>query len=917
MLKTHLLLFFLFFSVVNFAQESYSVQGQVLDINTQQPLESANVFFSVAKDSLKLGSTTTDKTGLFRIRLKKYEGPVFLNISFVGHEKYKDELSGIVENKDLGTVYLFGSENVLQDVVVKSAAPPIVVKQDTIEYNAASYKVRPDDNVDAVLKELPGFQFDDDGKITVNGKEVNQILVNGKAFFGKDGAVALQNLPAEIINKIQVSDFKTKQEQLAGEDAASDFLNINLTIDENKNKGYFGKFLAGYGTDDRYEGSFLLNQFDKKQRISAVGSTNNINLSGFSIDEAFGDDKSKNNNDVGAAISRKGITQSNLIGVNYYNEWSDKLDTTGDYSFNNTINKNAKSTTLQRFLPSGNLVTESGSEARIENNSHKFNLELNYRPSKTTQFAIEPRFRTTNSKSNGKSSSATSDDLGNLLNDNNGKTSRNSNGFNFDNQININHNFKKRRRNLNFSIINSNSDNGNIAFNNSTTKSYKTGNTILRNQKNDNSSKRDYYYVETEFTEPVSKTVRLKVGVDYRWENKVTDEKTFNFDQASQSFSVFNDRQSSYITSNQYGISPRAGFFYDDKTFSFNVRNKTMLVNYDNNSFYLGKEVNLKSNYFIPEFHSQFKYKIDKSNYALLKYDYRVNLPSAYQLLPVLDISSTVNTVIGNPDLDPIKRHSFNFDFRNYNVKKRSGYTVFMKADIVDSDVVSTRIFAEDGTSQTNFVNIENTYRASLGGNWNDYIKKNGNTYKYGLGFSTSYGLDKGFVNNVFYNSNTLSFAPRVYMSYSYGQFFNIAPSYSFAYNESKYENYSIDSRSNFVHKMNLRMTNYIQEKLTFSNDFGYSYNSNSRGGAYKNSFYLWNMSLGYTFLDKMLTARLKIYDVLNQNQGYTRTITDTSMRDEENNVLKRYAMFSLIYKVKNFAGLEAPSKRNKNLEVN
>lgn len=904
MFKNHFLFFFLFVTFINYAQDSYTVQGQVLDINTQQPLESANVFFSVVKDSLKLGSTTTDKSGLFRIRLKKYDNPVFLNVSFVGHENYKDELSGVLESKDLGTIYLFSTENVLKDVVIMSAAPPMVVKQDTLEYNASSFKVRPDDNVDEVLKILPGFQFDDDGKITVNGKEVSQILVNGKAFFGKDGAIALQNLPADLINKIQVSDFKTKQEELAGDDAASDFLSINLTIDEKKNKGYFGKFLGGYGTDDRYEGSFLVNQFDQKQRISAVGSTNNINLSGFSIDEAFGDDSKKGSNDIGATISRKGITQSNLAGLNYFNEWSDKLETTGDYSFNNSVNNNTKSSTLQRFLPTGNLVTQSDSDARIENNNHKVNFELNYKPSLTTQISLEPRLRRSNYKSDGKSSSVTTDENGVLLNKNIGTTSRTSDGINFDNQLNVNHNFTKKRRNLNFSMVNNNSDNQNIAFNNSTTNSYKTGNVILRNQKNDNQIKRDYLYLGTEYTEPVSEVVRLRVGVDYRWDNKVTDEKTFNFDDASQDYSIFNDKQSSYMSSKQYAIAPKMGFIYDDKVFSFNVRNNTFLVNYDNSSLYLGKQTNLKAHYIIPEWHTQFKYKIDKSNYALLKYDYRVNLPTAYQLLPVLDISSTVNTVIGNPDLDPVKKHSFNFNFRNYNVKKRSGYNIYMKADVIDSDIISTKVYAADGTSQTTFVNINNIYNSSLGAYWNNYIKKDDNSYRYGLGFNSSYGLDKGFVNNVFYDANTLSFSPRVYFSYNYGQFFTIAPSYNFAYNESKYKNYSIDSRSNVIHKMNLKTTNYFIEKWVLSNDLGYSYNSNS-GGAYKNSYYLWNMSLGYTFLDKTFTARLKVYDILDQNQGYSRSITDTSIRDEENTVLKRYAMLSLIYKIKNFGGIK------------
>mgnify|MGYP006097979321 FL=1 len=158
MFKTRLLFIFLLLSFISYAQDSFIIQGQVLNINTQKPLEAANVYFSVLKDSLKLGATTTDTKGAFRIRLKKYDKPVTLNISFLGHENFKDELSGITENKDFGAIYMFSNENVLQEIVIKSSPPPMVVKQDTLEYNTKSFKVRPDDNIDAVLKELPGFQ---------------------------------------------------------------------------------------------------------------------------------------------------------------------------------------------------------------------------------------------------------------------------------------------------------------------------------------------------------------------------------------------------------------------------------------------------------------------------------------------------------------------------------------------------------------------------------------------------------------------------------------------------------------------------------------------------------------------------------------------------------------------------------------
>src|SRR5690606_11931928 len=152
----------------------------------------------------------------------------------------------------------------------------------TLEFNASSFKVRPDANVETLLKQLPGVEIDEDGKITVNGKEVNQILVNGKPFFDKDGKIALQNLPANIINKVQVTDTKTKKEEISGDKASGNNSSINLTIDEDKNKGVMLKAMAGYGTDERYESSLMLNYFKGDARLSILGSSNNINSVGFS-----------------------------------------------------------------------------------------------------------------------------------------------------------------------------------------------------------------------------------------------------------------------------------------------------------------------------------------------------------------------------------------------------------------------------------------------------------------------------------------------------------------------------------------------------------------------------------------------------------------------------------------------------------
>jgi len=228
---------FLFLFIISFyasAQDSYTIKGKVVSNSDQLPLESATVYFTTVKDSTVLEYTLTDKNGDFIFSAKKKDTPVFLKVTFVGFQTFVDEQKDISADKDFKTIHLLESVNELEGVTVKAEDLPIRIKNDTIEFKASLFKVRPDANVETLLKTLPGFEVDNNGKITVNGKEVTQVLVNGKPFFERDGALAIKNLPAEIINKVQVSDFKTKKEEYSKDKASSDNASINLTIDKDK-----------------------------------------------------------------------------------------------------------------------------------------------------------------------------------------------------------------------------------------------------------------------------------------------------------------------------------------------------------------------------------------------------------------------------------------------------------------------------------------------------------------------------------------------------------------------------------------------------------------------------------------------------------------------------------------------------------
>lgn len=908
--------FFLFVLAAN-AQNDITVKGTVLDVNTQLPLELATVYFTTVKDSTVLEYATTDKNGAFRMNIKKFDRPVFLKVNYMGYQTYYEEYKNLSESKDFGKLYLIENVNALNDVVIKTEAAPITIKKDTLEFNANSYKVRPDSNVETLLKQLPGFDVDNDGKITVNGREVNQVLVNGKTFFDKDGAIAIKNLPADIIKKIQVSDFKTKKEELSKQESTSDFSSINITIDEKKNKGYFGKIMGGYGTDERYEANVNLNYFNNKQKISLLASSNNINSTGFSMDDVF-DNMGGGRNSSGRgggnsnSGSGKGITQSNLVGVNYSDDWTEKLLAMGSYNFSNTVNKNESKVNELNFLPTGNNTVESDSKTRNESTGNNANFELEYRIDPKTRIVFVPKVNQSRTNSSAISSSQTEDEEGNLLNTSASSSFAEGNNTNFGNTINFNKAFERKSRNLSFVFSNNNTDNDSDGINISETIFYEGAKpNDLRNQKTLKKNTSDSYSVDLEYTEPITDSLRIRFGSDLDWKSTSNDQKTFDFNADTQEYTEYSSRFSNYTSSTQNSVTPKVGITLQKNKFTINLDSRTSIVSFDNYSLYQDVATDLNKKYALPFATALLRYKFSRSKNLSFKYDYSNALPSATQLMPVVNLNNPLNTIVGNPDLNPVEKNSINFNFRNYDFRSRSGYSVYLKGDYYNNDIVSISNYRDDGTRETTYVNISGVYNASIGANWSQSVKFDAHTLRYGLGLNANYSFDKGFTNDILYYAKSTGITPKVYMSYDYGEVLTIAPSYNLSYNQSKYENYSRDATSNVVHRINLQTTTYWPANLIFGNDFGYTYNSNISDG-FKKDFYLWNTSLSYGFLNKTLYAKVKVYDVLNQNLSATRTISATSIRDEENTVLQRYVMFSLAYKIGNFSGAEKGGKRQR-----
>lgn len=912
---------FLVFSLFSFAQNNVVIKGKVLDKNTQVPLEAATVYLTSVKDSAVIDYTITDKNGVFKIDTKKITKPVFFKISYIGYQTYKQQEQSIIENKDFGIIRLIENTNNLGEVVIKSEAPPIRIKKDTLEFNASSFKVRPDSNVETLLKQLPGVEVSSDGKITVNGKEVNQVLVNGKPFFDSDGKIALQSLPSDIINKVQISDTKTKKEELTKQASSSNNASINLTIDEDKNKGLFGKFMGGYGTDERYESSALINYFKNKRKISVLASSNNINSTGFSMDEIFDNMGGGRNagyyfdgadGSYGFGNMRfgggKGITQSNMVGLNYGDQWFKDFESNASYLFSNSNSKNTNSTKQTNLLPSGSFVTDSNSKTNEDRFGHNFNFTFEYKIDSTATLFVGPKFLKANNKYAVNSSESSRDLAGQLLNESTQDNSNETDKSNFSNSVNFNKNFKKKGRSINLSFDNENSNEIAGSLNKSTSVFYQDSRpTDIRNQSLSNRNLKDFYSTEVTYLEPITDSLRISLNVYARSDKTSEVRKTYDFDTTTETYTTANESLSNSIYSHEKLIAPKVGFSIEKKSFNMSFTGGTNIAQYDNQSLYLGNTTVLDKNYIFPYIETYANIKLGKSKSIWTSYEYSVTFPKANQLLPVENLANPLNTFIGNPNLDLNKSHRMFINFRDYDYATRSGYVLYSGGNIYDNQVVASTVFDTNGKRTTTYENVSGTLESWFGARWDKSYKKEANTYKVGIGFNGGFNTSKGFTNGDLFEANALQLSPRINFVYEYGELLTVNPTYTFTYNDLKYSNYIVDSASNVLHTFNIQATSYWPKNWVFGNDFGYTYNSNISDG-FKKDFYLWNTSLAYNFFHKKMSAKIKVYDVLNQNQNATRTITPTTIRDEQNTVLQRYMMFSLTYKIEKFAGKEKPS---------
>lgn len=888
------ILFFisLFLCTLAYSQtKKFEITGNIQSAEDKELLESATVHIERLKDSSIVSYTITNGKGNFDLVGETADTKIKLVVSFIGFRTF----SKIIDTKsqNVGTL-LLESANVLDEVVVRSTAP-ITIKKDTVEFNVKSFKTKADANVEDLLKKLPGVEVDAEGAITVNGKSVNKILVNGKPFFGNDPTITTRNLTKDIIEKIQITDTKTNAQAFSGEDSDGENKTINLTIKKENNKGYFGKVAAGVGTDDRYEYAGMVTRFKQSERIGLLAGGNNINSPGFS----FGNQRQQfggNNRNFGGG---QGIITSNNYGVNYINAFGKIFELSTDYFYKNSESDNKTSSDRETFLSDGSsFFTSSENTSFNESDSHDASIDFEIEIDSTFRIDIESDFNADLNKNTYNSVSQSLNDNQTLTNDSKTNSIADSDTKSFDNELNITKKFGSKgaflRVELTANVRKANTDD----LVKSETNIYGTNpDQIIRDQYSDGSSDRNEVGSEVTYRIPLRE--KLFLDVAYRYDNTKTKSKrsTFDFDQNTNDYTDFSNLLSTDFEYLDKVKRPSAELEFRNDKWSASAELAYINRTLENKDF-LRPQTNLVREFNNLEYGVNLRFRKDRTSSYRFRYNFRNSAPSLSQLQPFRDESNPLNIVTGNPTLAPSKTHNIRLGASNFNWQNRTGFWSFANISFTNDRVVANTIIDPNTLiRETTYANVDGFFSLQGGGSysktkkWEDFGSLRSEFRVFG-----NYNKNINFNNGVKYSSKTATISPSVGFDFMWDDVLQIKPQYSVSFNNNTYDIDRFSDKNFISHDVVIETATFLPKKFEWRNDINYNYNPNIADGFQKSAWF-WNTTLRYSILKDQGAISLKVYDVLNQNTNARRVATEDYIQDSSSTVLNQYAMLSFTWK--------------------
>ncbi|GAB1414944.1 TonB-dependent receptor [Paludibacter sp.] len=900
-----------------------SIQSSVFDAGNGQPLELATVRLLKFSDSTLVQGVQTNNNGWFNLPKIK-SGKYILIVSSVGYDDFKENI--VMEKKDIILKNIQLKENVqlLNELEVKGTAAQLVVKGDTLEYNATAFKVQENAVAEDLLKKLPGVEITQDGKITINGQEIKKIRVDGKKFFDGDLEMATKNLPAEMIEKIQVLEQKSDMAKLTGfEDEDTERI-INLTTKSNRKKGVFGAVMGGAGLDTenivRYDGNANFNFVSGESQTSVVAGANNVNTS-------------RSGRGRGGWGANNGITSTLNLGVNNNAILNERFKIGGDGSFNHSRNFSETKSTKESYLKNSIFNDSTYNTSNSDQYSANIRLEAEWKLDTLTTIIFQPNINY---------SSGISDSYRDYvyLRDQDTTSYGDARNFSINNSLSgglrviASRKFpEKAGRTLTANVSTNFSQNNSERYNFSNKTS---DTTVVINQFTANTSDRFNIDTRLSFVEPL-------------WNNKNVMEAVLSFASTSQNSikdQYKSDDLTAYFRKDPSAYTNNPANYVEDYSNSFENRffKETAEINYRytekeynltlgfkaepsqtySKTFYKNGDIRDVSNEvvnFAPN--GRFQYNFGKKEFLRLDYRGYTRQPSINQMQPVKNNDNLMQETVGNPSLNPSFSNYMRLMYSAFNDKTFSSFSTWLSGDFTKDELVTNRIYDKTGKQYTQTVNSNET-PVSFNGNvmFNTPIIKKRLHFNTStnLGYNTTYGYTSKGVNSSDINTDNLHLG-----DLSFTRRYNAQEQLSLTFTHDvielggrgmiRYSNslnnlsnkltetYDWTIRGNVVIRLPYDIT--LNSDINYSDRLGYS--------NFNQSELLWNASIDKSLFKNQGVLSLRLYDILRQQLNIRQVVGDNSVSFTKYNTLTSYFLVSFSYKLRSFGGSKSNAGSNRN----
>ncbi|MFC5269527.1 outer membrane beta-barrel protein [Adhaeribacter terreus] len=931
-------LFLSFTAQFSFAQ-GVTVSGRITDKATQAPVSFAQVLLVSLPDST-LKPAQTDLDGRFAfsdVAIGRYA----VKVLYLGYKPYRRVIQVAALPIDLGNIGVEEDAKRLKEVEIVGRAATAVQKGDTSEFNSKAFKTNPDASAEDLVQKVPGVTMQN-GKVQAQGEEVKKVLVDGKEFFGDDAAATLRNLPAEVIDKIQIFDQQSEQSRFSGFNDGNTSKTINIVTKPNMRNGKFGKVYAGAGTDNRYQAGGNINFMNGDRRVTIIGQTNNINQQNFSSSDLLGvsggggqggrggrggmggrpgggPGGSWNGNGGGASdfqvSTRNGISKTHAIGLNYADKWGKKVDVTGSYFFNATDNV-ANQLIFREYVSrtdSGQVYNET-SRSDAMNINHRFNFRMEWEIDSMNSIRWQPRLTLQQSDGTSNFFGQTSQ-FGEFLNSSSSNLNTNLLGYNFNNELLYRHRFAKRGRTFSANFNTDFSDNSGERFLLSEGRSFvqDTLQVTFLNQFSDLNSFSPTLGANLTYTEPLTDKSSLSVDYNASLRRSEADQGTSDYSEAEKAYTLFNPGLSNVFNSNYLTQQVGLGYRYNpSKDLQFMVRGMYQYASLKSEQeFPFQTNIDRKFNNVLPS--AMLRYNLTKDKNMRLFYRTSTNAPSINQLQNVIDNSNPQLLTTGNPELRQDYRHFGVFRYSSANPEKSTNFFGMVSGEVAQNYIANSSVISRSANTLPGGIdfgpgkqlsrpeNFDGFYRIRSFVNYGipvTFLKSNLN-----VNASAIFTRDPSRIDGLLNFAKTQAYSAGIVLSSNISENLDFTISTNPSYNLVENTSQSKSNNNYFNQNSGLRLNWIIWKGLFLQTDLTHQFYNGLAQGIDQN-YLLWNAAVGKKlFKNNQGEIKLTGFDLLSQNNSIQRNITGAYIEDVETNVLQRYFMVVFTYNIRAFGG--------------